>query len=172
LFENTGMNAVKKLFIFRHGKSSWDSVVDDIDRPLTERGVSDSYEMAKRMVERGEVPERILSSPANRALHTAVIMSRIWNLPEEAINLRADLYLPEIKDIHHVVLDVPDSVDAVAIFGHNPAFTEFANMYLSDKVDNIPTAGVVILAFASDTWRTIQSATVQTEYFDFPKRKH
>lgn len=166
------MSSEKKLFIIRHGKSSWEDVVDDIDRPLTERGVRSSYNMAGRMAEMGHIPELILSSPANRALHTAVIMARKWGIPGEAIQIRNDLYLPEPEDIQRVLMYVPDEVKSVAIFGHNPAFTEFANMYLTEKVDNIPTAGAVILTFASESWREIQSAGILTAYFDFPKRKH
>jgi phosphohistidine phosphatase len=166
------MASEKKLFIIRHGKSSWEDVVDDIDRPLTERGVHSSYDMAGRMAELENVPEIILSSPANRALHTAMIMARKWALPEEAIQIRYDLYLPEPEDIQRVLMLVPDEVRSVALFGHNPAFTEFANMYLKEQVENIPTAGVVILTFSSESWREIQSSGTVAEYFDFPKRKH
>jgi len=146
-------------------------VVNDIDRPLTERGVNNSYEMAKRMVDRGTVPGALFSSPANRALHTAVIMSRVWELPEDALRIRQELYLPETDDVHSFLMGLPDEMDAVAIYGHNPAFTDFANMYLSEKVDTIPTAGVVVLTFNAGSWNEIPSAAVDAEYFDFPKRK-
>ena len=77
----------RQLFIVRHGKSSWESEVRDIDRPLTERGVRNSYEMAERLLRAGLVPEKIYSSNGVRALHTAVIMARSWQLSSEVISV-------------------------------------------------------------------------------------
>ncbi|TFH25152.1 MAG: histidine phosphatase family protein, partial [Bacteroidia bacterium] len=71
----------RRLIIIRHAKSSWDhNGLDDIDRPLAERGILNAAEMAKRLQEKGIVPELILTSPASRALNTALIMSRTWGL--------------------------------------------------------------------------------------------
>ena len=67
----------KRLFIIRHGKSSWESEVRDMDRPLTKRGVDNSYDMALRLANVSLIPERIYSSTGIRALHTAVIMARV-----------------------------------------------------------------------------------------------
>lgn len=160
----------RKLFIIRHGKSSWDSIVADIDRPLTERGVKNSYEMAVLLANRGEVPELVISSPANRALHTAVIMARSWELNDHRLLVRKSLYLPEIEDIAETLSEVDDTIASVAVFGHNPGFTQFANRFLEPQVDNVPTAGVVVVTMELDSWNDISDARVVDTFFGYPKK--
>ena len=47
----------RRLFIVRHGKSSWEHEnLDDVDRPLAERGKRNAWEMAGRMLEDKMVP--------------------------------------------------------------------------------------------------------------------
>ena len=83
----------RKLFIIRHGKSSWDHPgLDDIDRPLAERGILNSEEMAKRLSNKGLIPELLVSSPASRALNTALIMARFWMLKPAALQIYEPLY--------------------------------------------------------------------------------
>ncbi len=160
----------RQLFIIRHGKSSWDAIVDDLDRPLTERGVRNSYEMAQRLGEKKLVPEAVYSSPANRALHTAIIMSRIWKLQEDRIHINGGLYLPEPEDIAELIFGLPDELASVAVVGHNPGFTEFANRFMKRPVDNVPTAGVVVVTLRLDSWNDLYNGRVRKAEFDFPKK--
>lgn len=160
----------RKLFIIRHGKSSWESIVSDIDRPLLERGVKNSYEMAARLADRNLIPELVMSSPANRALHTAVIMAKVWEMSDQDILIRKSLYLPEIHDIAETVFEVDDKVASIAVFGHNPGFTQFANRFLDPQIDNIPTAGLVVLTLELDAWNDLFNARVVETLFDYPKK--
>lgn len=74
---------MKTLYLVRHAKSSWnDPDIDDFDRPLNKRGKINAPEMAQRMVERGELPNLIISSPAKRARSTAKMMAKKLGLPE------------------------------------------------------------------------------------------
>jgi phosphohistidine phosphatase len=161
----------RKLFIIRHGKSSWESIVDDIDRPLTERGVRNSYDMAKCLMDSAMVPEAIYTSPAARAQHTANIMSRIWKVKDEDIHTRADLYLPEVNEIGEVIFEIPDSYMSAAIFGHNPGFTQFVNRFMSQPLENLPTAGIVVLNLEMDSWTDLYNGKVLEVTVDCPKKK-
>ncbi len=90
----------RKLFIIRHAKSSWEhNGLDDIDRPLAERGIRNAGEMAKRLLAENLVPQLILTSPANRALNTALIMSKIWGLDPENLQVHEALYDAHISEI-------------------------------------------------------------------------
>lgn len=160
----------RKIFIIRHGKSSWESVVNDIDRPLMERGVKNSYGIAHKLQDMGLVPEAIYSSPATRAFNTAIIMSHIWEVSDENFYLRNRLYLPELDDIYQVVYEIPDQYNSVAIFGHNPGFTRFANNFLDAHIDNLPTAGAVVLTLDIDSWTDISKAKVTEQVFEYPKK--
>jgi len=162
----------RRLFIIRHGKSSWDNEgLDDIDRPLAERGLRNAEDMASRLKERGLIPQLVYSSPANRALNTALIMCRHWGLSPADLQIHDSLYMAYLTEIGQVVSGAPDRVTNLAIFGHNPSFTLYANQFLAEPMDNLPTAGVVVLTLDSENWKDIGRARVSEALVDFPKRK-
>ncbi len=161
----------RKLFIIRHGKSSWESIVNDIDRPLIERGVNDAYDMARRLENARLVPEMIISSPAIRALHTAMIMAKVWNLADNRIHINRNLYLPEIDTIAELLFGIDDKVTSLAIFGHNPGFTHFANRFLKQEIENLPTAGAAVITMEMEKWNDLFDAKIIECLVDFPKNK-
>jgi phosphohistidine phosphatase len=161
----------RKLLIIRHGKSSWDNEgLDDMDRPLAGRGTRNAEEMARRLLGKGLVPDLVFSSPASRALNTALIMIRTWGLDPDSLQIHDELYMADASEIGEVVGRAPESVASLAIFGHNPSFTIFANHFLEDPLDNLPTAGVVVVTLESDRWKGIGWEDVKGTYVDFPKR--
>ena len=160
---------MKQLYIIRHGKSSWDLSVPDIDRPLKERGINDAYKMADRLLQKGQYPELILSSTANRASHSAIIFARIFELEESNIELNEHIYLTGTNTVLDIISKVDDSVNSLMIFGHNPTFTTFANHFLKDKIDWLPTSGVVSVSFDTKIWTNIPMAKPTTNFVIYPK---
>ncbi len=159
----------KVLFIVRHGKSGWDyNGIEDIDRPLIERGIRDAHTMAEKLVKRGLLPDCIISSPAIRAAHTAIIFSRITGFPEKDIKLEEDLYLAETKEILKIVTKIDNSLTKAMILGHNPGFTDLVNYLSGLRLDNLPTAGLVMLKFKTDSWKEVSKKNLISEFFDSP----
>ncbi|MFW5656904.1 MAG: SixA phosphatase family protein [Bacteroidota bacterium] len=163
---------MKTLIIVRHGKSSWGyENVSDIDRPLKNRGIRNGYEMANRLVSRGIIPDKIVASPATRALHSAMIFLRVLKVSLQDISINEILYHGIEKDIINMVKSTDNTVNSLMIFGHNPTFTSLANLFTQGEIDNIPTTGVVILKFGSDSWESISEKTLVEEIFDYPKKE-
>ncbi|MEN8204114.1 MAG: histidine phosphatase family protein [Bacteroidota bacterium] len=161
----------RRLYIIRHGKSSWDNEgLDDIDRPLASRGLRNAEDMALRLKEAGRVPQLVYSSPANRALNTAQIMCRQWGLGPAELQIHDSLYMAYVSEIREVVSIAPGGITDLAIFGHNPSFTLYANQFLADPLDNLPTAGVVVLTLESESWSKLSRAQVKEALVDFPKK--
>ena len=72
------MKQNKILHVVRHAKSSWDyDGIADIDRTLKSKGIRSAYEISRKMKLSQQLPQLIISSPAIRALHTAVIFARV-----------------------------------------------------------------------------------------------
>jgi len=161
----------RKLFIIRHGKSSWENErLDDIDRPLTKRGKNNAEMMASRLLLLEMVPELIYTSPARRARDTASIMHETWDLVPSILKVREKLYMTDADEIADIVGGAPDRIQNLAIFGHNPAFTQYANTFLDDPLENLPTAGVVVLTLDCDSWKGISIDQVIDTHVDFPKK--
>jgi phosphohistidine phosphatase len=165
------MKSYKQLFIVRHGKSSWEyENVDDIDRPLKVKGINDAYAMAKRLESRNKHPQLILSSPANRALHTSTIFARVLKYPLNNLRLNEVIYNGGEDEILQLIKETDDSVSSVMLFGHNPVFTDLSNLFLKDELDKLPTAGITSLNFKAEKWKDISAENVSTELVDYPKK--
>lgn len=146
-------------------------MLDDFDRPLANRGLRNAEEMALRLKNAGLLPQLVYTSPANRAKTTALIMCRHWGLGPANIQFHDELYMAYVSEIQEVVSLAPDGISDLAIFGHNPSFTLFANQFLEAPLDNLPTAGVVVLSFDSDTWGELSRGRVIQAIVDIPKKK-
>ena len=163
------MDKYKKLYIVRHGKAMADyGDISDIDRPLKESGINDAYQISKKLSGMNETPRIIISSHAVRALHTATIFAGTFKLSYNQIIIHKDLYTTNIKAIVDLIKNTNDDVQSIILFGHNPTFTELANRFLTDKIDQIPTTGVVGLKFNINTWQEIQAQNLVEWIFIHP----
>jgi phosphohistidine phosphatase len=166
------MNKSKILHIVRHAKSSWDyENVSDIDRPLKQKGILNAYEMAGRMKDRKALPEFIISSPANRAFHTAMIFARVIGLSSGQFRIDPGIYGSDADVLYQMIKSLDNKYHSVMIFGHNPELTSLASFLAGESLDEVPTCGVVSLSFNTDKWREISKDNVAKIYFDFPKKE-
>ena len=95
---------MKTLIVVRHAKSSWDfSGIDDIDRPLNDRGKKDAPEMAKRLKERNIKVDLFVSSPAKRAKKTAKYFAEEFDVNKKDIVLIDKLYEASVPTFYSVV---------------------------------------------------------------------
>lgn len=158
---------MKNLLLMRHGKSSWELNVSDEDRTLIQRGIIDSKLIGEVLQKKGLDIDFAFSSPANRALHTAMICLRQIRLPLEKFQVKAELYDFTGNYVIDFVRKLPKELNTVLIFGHNHAFTHIANSMGSEHIENVPTAGFVHLQLDTDSWASAsQGSTIQTI---FPK---
>ncbi len=163
------MNSFKYLYIVRHGKSIQDyGNISDIDRPLKERGINDGYKMAERLLVQNKIPEKIISSSAVRALHSATIFARTLNFPYNEIVVEEGFYLAGINIVLDIIKQTEDIINSLMIFGHNPTFTDLANYFLKNKIDNIPTTGIVVLKLELNSWSEIDQAKTIESFFYYP----
>lgn len=151
----------------RHGKSSWELKVSDEDRALLQRGITDAKLVGEELSSKGLEIDFTFSSPANRALHTAMICLRQLRFPLDRFKVIPELYDFSGNHVIDFVRSLSNDLNTVLIFGHNHAFTHIANSLGSQYIENVPTSGFVHLKFQDKTWAAIEKGTtVQTI---FPK---
>lgn len=161
---------MKTLYIVRHAKSDKDhSVPEDIDRPLNPRGYTDAHTMGSKLNDTRKKPELIISSPAVRALTTALIFSRKFNYDAKKIILEPQLYETGAKEYLKVIAGVDNSVSSVMLFGHNSTITNLVNDLTKPFTENVPTCGVIGISFATDNWKEITPGAGKLVLYDFPK---
>lgn len=161
---------MRELIIVRHGKSDWNNEGwPDIDRPLKNRGLNDAYKMADILKKEEVNPDLMISSPANRAIHTALIFARVLMYDQAKLAIEPNLYLADYSSIFEIVKNTPAEISTLCIFGHNPGFTDFANLFMQNYIDNVPTTGVVRVKFECNSWDKLNKDCVVSSNFDYPR---
>ena len=139
------MSSIKTLYLIRHSKADFPSDgITDFERPLTLQGVSDSHRVALKLSTANVEWDLVISSPAFRAVNTAIIFSKELGFPASQILLDENVYESGVRDYLQVANSISDEVKSAAIFGHNETIIEFAH-YLPGTIAGSPTAvGVII----------------------------
>ena len=163
---------MKTIYVVRHAKSCWDDPgLTDKERPLNSRGKKDGPLMAAWMSKKEAAPDRILSSPAVRALETAKIFAKQFNLNPSEIDVQLSLYHPDVTDILDALKALDKEVKTVYLFSHNPAITYFANYFGGHMIDNVPTTGIVKMECTAEEWADLsRQNTLRIDFF-YPKMK-
>lgn len=160
---------MKKLLLVRHAKSSWkDPSLPDAERPLNRRGERDAREMGKRLAQRSVRLDLIISSPAKRAIATAKRMAKELDSDKRIVE-EEKLYDAGARQILAVIRSVDDEHDAIMLVAHNPGVTDLVNQISGERLDNIPTCGIVELTYAVEAWKEIALAKPVDFSFDYPK---
>ena len=160
---------MKKLYIIRHAKSSWkDMQLEDFDRPLNKRGKLNAPLMGTVLNKQNIKPNIILSSPALRAKITAQIVAKKVGYSKEILFMK-EIYEASSSMLDKVLKSIDKKHDIVFIFGHNPGFNDLAYRYVGFD-ENIPTCGVVEIAFDCKRWSEIDSLNAELISFDYPKK--
>jgi phosphohistidine phosphatase len=163
---------VKRLIVVRHAKSDWSLPgQEDWDRPLNPRGQRDAPAMARRLRSRRLKPDRILSSPAVRALTTATVMARELRVAPALLQSVERLYLATPVDVLAVVRELGGAARHLMVVGHNPGITEFANRLSGgETIDNMPTCAVFTARFDIAAWDRLDWGQGEDSEFDYPRR--
>jgi phosphohistidine phosphatase len=158
---------MKKLIFVRHGKAEDGSPeISDFERSLTLKGKFISKLMAKKLREKEKSPGVIVSSPAFRALETALIFAGEFGINSDDLILNSSIYYKMSPlNLSAILSSINKEVELVTIFGHNPSFTQIANNLSKDGCDFIPKSGIVCISFNITTWSDIGPDNGKTVYF-------
>lgn len=162
---------MKKLFIIRHAKSSWATPsLADRQRPLNNRGFRDAPFMAKLLQKTGVKPDLILSSPAKRAYTTACFFAEAFRIPEKDIQKDDRIYHAFPSDVVDIIQNLPEDIETVLLFGHNPTFTSVANKYADQTILNMPTCSIAHVEADISDWNDFNKGTASMVAFHYPKQ--
>lgn len=162
---------MKMLYLIRHAKSSWDyPELMDFDRPLGARGLRDAPFMAQMIRDEGIVPDKLVSSPAKRAISTAIFFAQAQGIPAGEILQNKKIYHAYSEDILRIARDWSDDWNTVFLFGHNPTFTSVANFFAEEYIDNVPTCGIVAIELEADRWGGLKKRAGTVKKFWYPKQ--
>jgi phosphohistidine phosphatase len=162
---------IRRLTLIRHAKSSWDyAELSDFERPLNARGRRDAPATARRLAPELERPLRLVSSPALRAITTAHAFAAELGLPHTAIRIDPRIYEATRGTLFSIAQELDDADTHVLMFGHNPGFTELAQLLAPCPFSEMPTCAVATIAFDARHWRELQPHSGTVLRYEIPKK--
>lgn len=114
----------RELLLLRHGKSRWDTGLDDIHRPLKDRGKRAAQRIGNWLLQNDLVPDLVISSPATRAIETARKACKVMAIPVKTIKQDDALYAADVTQLIQVISAIPKDRKRVLLVGHNPGLED------------------------------------------------
>lgn len=150
------MGRMKTLLLMRHAKSSWKHPeIKDHERGLNKRGKKDAPRMSKLLADNELVPQRILTSTAERSRQTVDAVLEATSFNGEVSFLDA-LYMAEPEIYLELLSLMPDDLERILVIGHNPGLEGLLQI-LSGRVESLPTAAIAYLSLPIHSWKEIRT---------------
>lgn len=162
--------SMRTLFLLRHAKSDWsNAALADFDRPLNDRGLRTAPFMGELMARKNIHPDLIISSPAERAMRTALLVKESSG-SNCAINYDERIYDASPQALRTVISQISDGVHSALIVGHNPGM-EGIIRYLTGDSEPMPTAALASITLEIKSWRDVTDNCGKLEYIVRPKEE-
>jgi phosphohistidine phosphatase len=158
---------MKKLIFVRHSKAEEPSLdISDFERSLTTKGKTLANTMALRLKEKEKSAGVLLTSPAFRAVETALIFAGVYRIPSEQILMAGNIYYKlNLQTLQDDLSRIKEETEIVTLFGHNPSFTELAGELSKEGCNFLQKCGIVGISFKINTWSELARNTGTIDYY-------
>jgi len=119
-----------QLWFIRHARAvdREETSLSDFQRPLTPKGRKQFAQLCGSLAKGIDLPQLLLTSPLIRAMQTAEIARREFELPASACRvddrLSPDFGMQDLRGILSDVMVEQPNLDRLGIVGHEPSFSE------------------------------------------------
>jgi phosphohistidine phosphatase len=158
---------VRTLILLRHAKSDHPPGLSDRDRPLAARGTLDAPRMGQRLHGHGARLDRLISSPAVRALATARLMAAALQYPSRRIIVDERLYPGDAAQLLAVIRTLEQDTYQVMLVAHNPGLSELAHRCAA-QITHLPTCAAAVFEY-DGTWREFASIEFSRVTLETPR---
>jgi phosphohistidine phosphatase len=166
---------MKRLFLLRHAKSSWDDPeLADHDRPLAPRGRRAAKLIAEHMARQGATPALVLCSSARRTRETLELIAPALG-EGISVQIERELYAASDQGLLKRLRAAEDSIESLLLIGHNPGMQELAlslagaGPKLADLRRKYPTGALATLEYRG-RWADLQSGRAELTDFVTPNQ--
>lgn len=160
---------MKTLYILRHAKASPKSLpIEDFYRPLYDKGILDAEKIGMLLKGINCKADKIISSPASRAIATARAVAKKIGYSENTILQESSFYEAYAEDVLEYLKAIETNETALLIAGHNPSLTNLAGMLCKKFTTDMATGSVVCIQFNCDEWKNISSKNSELIFYIQP----
>lgn len=161
---------MKRLVLVRHAKAEPWGYDEDYSRALTDRGERDARKVSRALLKLGIIPDLMITSPAMRAIQTAMFFATEFEYPEKSI-IKNRLFYEGLSsgELLEIVHRIKENYGSLFIFGHNPAMSSYARSFCRDFSGDMATCSAVVLDFPAERWDQISMRTGELSHLLNPK---
>lgn len=161
---------MRLLTLVRHAKSSWDyPELSDFERPLNERGRRDAPLMADKLRKYPPRPDRLVSSPALRAITTAYVFADALGIAHADVMIQPRIYEASSGALLKIIHGFDDGDRHIMMFGHNPGFSELAHRLGRCDFDEMSTCAVARFELTLKTWGDASDDCGKLARYGYPR---
>jgi phosphohistidine phosphatase len=160
---------MKKLLLVRHAKSGWQTDVKvDFDRKLTKQGSDEAIEMAALMSRNISKLDKIITSPAVRAVATEQHFASAFNINFADIQKDTGLYEKGVPYIKKLIASQDVSLECIMLVGHNPIFTTLTSNLTGEEIPSLEACSVVCINYNITKWSELEKTKGQLIFIEAP----
>lgn len=147
---------MKTLILMRHGKSDWsEGGGSDFERPLAPRGIKAAKAVGRLLDKNGLRPDRVLTSAAERARHTAEIAYAAAGMAA-TLEIRPELYETTASAALEVIRRHGQDAAVLLVVGHEPTSSGLIGLLVGGGRHEMVTAAIAGLEIDIDSWEDLQ----------------
>lgn len=146
---------MKHLILIRHAETA-EKVTGrtDKDRELTTSGMRQAASVGHFLKNHSTAIDIILSSEALRAITTAQLIAEQLTTGDDLVEIDDELYQASVGTLFEK-LRSGDEHHNIAIVGHNPTISYFAEFLTGSSVDDMKPCTVLILNLSIGSWKEL-----------------
>jgi phosphohistidine phosphatase len=156
------MNRV--LYLIRHAQASEGSTNQtDLQRVLTQKGEDDAKELGRFLIDQNIKLDAVFCSPAIRTLTTANLLA-----DKNHIAIKPELYHANRAIMINLIQNTPNEIIHLALVGHNPTISAFANDLCKEYIDSLFPCTLVAFQFVAPSWQYIDFGNAELLFIKQP----
>ena len=168
---------MKTLLLLRHAKSSWDdAALDDFNRPLNERGWKAARRMGRELKHRGMRFDIVMASTAARVRETIDGVHEHYDFAAP-IQFEPRMYGASTDVLLLLVRELPDTVRAPLLVGHNPGLERLLVELTRDDEKGLrhqiagkyPTGALAVMELPAHRWTDVAPGSGKIVELILPK---
>lgn len=113
-------------------------------------------------------PEMVLCSGARRTRETAGHLPK--HLTAKPLTIDNRIYEAPLSNLLEIMRAFKNALNTVLIIGHNPGVTAMASYCSGTQIDEIPTSGLIHIAWPFSSWDECVQFPGELLQFSYPKR--
>lgn len=151
---------MKTLVVMRHAEAEpFMTVGNDRDRLISPKGHQQLVAVANEFECLNMSLDHIFASSAQRTVTTSEYLSKF---SKSAVEYVPELYNATGLNLENFIFSIEDSLNSVAIIGHNPAVSECVSALLNSPVYFNPS-NAMVLGFDVSRWSEMGSTKLKSE---------